>query len=408
MINKLRQKFIFVSVISVFLVLLILLGTMNILNYSRLNNKADEILSLLIDNKGTFPKPDKFKDNNFILDNSHISPESPYETRFFWVEISNHNTAISTDTGFIAAITDEQAVIYALKAYDSGKSSDFIGNYKYSFYEYNGIRRYIFLDCKRDLDTFKSFLTTSLSVSALGMFMVFLLVVVLSKRIVKPIALSYEKQKRFITDATHEIRTPLTIIDANTEVLEMNNGSNEWTNSIKHQIDRLTSLIDNLTRLSRIDEKQNALVMADFSLSEAVQQTTDAFFALSQKNKLTLDSQIESNVSYLGNEDSIKELVTILIDNAIKYANNSGTIKVTLKKIKNRREIAVYNTLDEIQTGSLDMLFDRFYRQDSSRNSVKPGYGIGLSIAKSIVQAHKGKISVKSEDGKSILFTVYL
>lgn len=406
MIKKLRQKFILISMISVILVLMILLGTINIINYNRLNNKADEVLELLITNKGSFPKPDKFKDNGFV--GSHISPESPYETRFFWVEVSNSGSINSTDTVFIAAVSSEQAASYAMKAYNSGQESGFIGNYKFGYYEEDAIRKYIFLDCKRDLDTFRSFLTTSMSVSALGILMVFILVLILSKKVVKPIVKTYEKQKRFITDATHEIRTPITIIDANTEVLEMNIGNSEWTKSIKHQIRRLSSLIDSLAKLAKMEESQNVQEMSRFSLSEAVQQTADAFYALSVKSSKILKTDIESEIFFTGNEDAIKELLCILIDNAIKYSSENGMIRITLKKIKNRKEITVYNTVDEIQTGQHEIFFDRFYRQDSSRSSEKPGYGIGLSIAKSITDSHKGKIYAKSEDGKSILFTVLL
>jgi len=408
MIKKLRHKFILTTMISVFLVLIILLGIINIVNYNRLNKKANEILELLVDNRGIFPKPENDKYDRIKPDYSHISAESPYETRFFSVEIQSNGEIHSTDTGFIAAISEKEAINYAKKAYISNKLSGFIGNFKFSYYEENGMRKYIFLDCKRDLDTVHSFLTTSALVSTLGIVMVFILVLILSKKVVKPIAESYEKQKRFITDATHEIRTPLTIIDANAEVLEMKNGNNEWITSIKHQINRLSLLIDSLAKLSKMEENTKPIIMSEFSLSEALEQTANAFYTLAIKNGKNLLIQIEPNISYHGNENSIKELMTILLDNAIKYSDKNGIIKIILKKNKNKKEIIVFNTLETIQIGQLDLLFDRFYRQDNSRSSKKPGYGIGLSIAKNIVDSHKGRINAKSEDGKSIIFTVLL
>jgi len=406
MIKKLQRKFISVAIISVFLVLLVIMSTINITSYVNINKKADNILNILTNNGGTFPKPEKSQYFDHKPTFSEMSPEAPYETRYFSVYFNSDGNITKSDTGFIAAVTDEAAHNFAIQAYESEKVSGFCNDYKYLCADYNDGKIVVFLDCSRDLSTFRSFLFTSILVSTAGIVGVFILVLLLSKIIIRPLAESYEKQKRFITDASHEIKTPLTIIDANTEVLEMESGENEWTKSIKNQINRLSSLTTNLVSLSRMDEENNKLQMTDFSLSDAVLEVCDSFVPLAQTCTKTLNTNIEKNLTVNGNEQSIRQLISILLDNSIKYANQNGVIAVSLKKAGKKNVLSVYNTVLNIEKGYHDILFDRFYRADSSRNSQTGGYGIGLSLAKSIVEAHRGKIISRSNDEHSIEFIV--
>ncbi|MDD3174520.1 MAG: HAMP domain-containing sensor histidine kinase, partial [Herbinix sp.] len=215
-------------------------------------------------------------------------------------------------------------------------------------------------------------------------------------------------QKLFITDAGHEIKTPLAIISANADVLELIGGESEWITSIRNQTVRLDKLVKNLLTLSKLEEDNKKVSFTEFDLSETVARTASPFTTVAETKSKKLFMDIAQGKRLVGDESSIEQLVSTLVDNALKYSDEEGTIKITLSSYKKGIKLEVYNTTEEIDTENLDKLFDRFYRSDSSRSSETGGYGIGLSIAKSIVEAHHGKISVKSEDGRSICFTVLL
>ena len=312
-----------------------------------------------------------------------------------------------------------------------GKSG-FADNYKYLTVDEDGSTMYIFLSCQRELSTIKTYILASVGISVFGLLVVFVMIYFFSGKILKPVSESYEKQKRFITDASHEIKTPLTIIDANTEVIEMMEGENEWTSSTRKQVARLTSLTEKLVFLSRMDEEATKLEMLEFSLSDAILDTAEPFKAVAgtKGKKLTID--VTDGIQYTGDEKTIRQLVSILLDNAIKYSgcssiscekatqiqNNCVTtidptpeIELTMRASGKNRIITVWNTVDDtanIKKGRQDMLFERFYRTDASRNSKTGGFGIGLSAAYAIVKAHKGKITAESKDGQSIKFTIVL
>lgn len=403
MIKKLRYKFIAIAMCSVVIVLGSIIGIINIINYSQINKRGDVILKVLSDNFGVFPKKLYYNKHNDI-----ISPETLFTTRYFTVVIDEEGTIVFINTGNTAATSTTAAADYTKKVFEQKKISGFIGNYKYNRIPYYTDYMYIFLDCRQELSTFYSFLIISIVVSLIGILFVFILLLSLSKIVIRPIAESYEKQKRFITDANHEIKTPLAIIDANTEVLELEYGESEWTKSTKNQIRRLSSLTENLIFLSRMDEENHGFPMEDFSISNAVLERAKMFETIAIAQEKTLYLEIMPSVFYHGNESMICQLISILLDNAIKYSNSCGKIFLSLKRNERKVELVVRNTVDEIPKGNLDRIFDRFYRLDNSRNSETGGYGIGLSMAKAIVNTHKGKITARSDDGKEILFYILL
>ena len=390
-----------------------------------------------------------FKEND--LKRHGISPESQFDTRYFTVTINSKGEVENIDTSKIASVSSENAAEYAKKLWKSGKKGDgksgFADNCKYLTVDEDGSTMYIFLSCQRELSTIKTYILASVGISVFGLLVVFVMIYFFSGKILKPVSESYEKQKRFITDASHEIKTPLTIIDANTEVIEMMEGENEWTSSTRKQIARLTSLTEKLVFLSRMDEEATKLEMLEFSLSDAILDTAEPFKAVAgtKGKKLTID--VIDGILYTGDEKTIRQLVSILLDNAIKYSgcssvscengninkknlnktnlnetiqtqNNCVTagdmapeIELTMRPSGKNRIITVWNTVDDtanIKKGRQDMLFERFYRTDASRNSKTGGFGIGLSAAYAIVKAHKGKITAESKDGQSIKFTIVL
>lgn len=413
MIQKLQRKFIIVSMLSTLLVLAVIIGTINILNYQKVVGDADSTLRILSENNGKFPKPEHAVAQDFSDPSARgdfhpkaMSPELPYESRYFSVIMNENAEILSIDTGKIAAVSTSEACQYALEAWELKGTSGFLGDYRYLKKDEGDRACLIFLDCGRSLSTFRSFFISSILVSALGLASVLALVIIFSKLALRPVSESYEKQRQFITDAGHEIKTPLTIIDADAEILEMEFGENEWVQGIRRQTLRLAELTNSLIYLSRMEEPENQQMKAEFCLSDAMEETAGSFQALAATQNKSFHMEIAPLLSYYGDEASIRQLISILLDNALKYSPEHGRIVVSLQKKGKNLLFSVCNEAEPISKEQLSRLFERFYRADSSRNSETGGYGIGLSIAKAIVTAHKGKIWANSEDGHSFKISV--
>ena len=404
MIRKLRAKLIIASLLSLLLVLSVIIGVAGVLNYTSLVSDADSVLAILRENDGTFPLGDPPGGKDRFREGRRFSPELPYESRYFTVFLSESGSVISVNTGKIAAVDTATAIDYAAEAVASGAARGFADDYRFTVYASGEETHVVFLDCGRELGSFRSFLATSAAVSAAGLLAVTLLVIFFSGRIVKPFSENYEKQRRFITDAGHELKTPLTIIDADAEVLEMDLGENEWLGDIRTQTKRLAELTNSLILLSRMEE-QPRMEKIEFPLSDVVEETVETFQALARTRGKTLSSRVQPMLSMNGDEKAIRQLLTILLDNAVKYADEGGRIEAVLEKQKNTLRLRVFNTAESVSRESLAHLFDRFYRADASRNSGTGGYGLGLSIASAVVAAHRGKISASSPDGKSLRIT---
>ncbi len=398
MIKKLKIKVIFLIMGSLLTLLTVIVTVMNLINYNSLKNEADTILSIISDGNGKFPG-----------DGRPMSPELPYESRFFSVVLNRDGTVIKTDTTHIASVTPDEAGVLATKILSSGKTRDFFENFRYCIYTENDFVRITFLDCGRKLETLYRFLISGVIISLAACAMVFVIVTILAGRIIRPIAESHEKQKRFITDAGHEMKTPLTIINANVDILEMEYEGNECLNDIKLQTERLTTLTNDLVYLSRMDEKDNPVSMIDFPLSDLVNETITSFKAPALTQGKTFESKIQPMLSMHGDIKSMEKLITILISNALKYSPEGSVISVTLHASGKQNVLSISNeTCIPVEKNKLSNVFDRFYRTDSSRNSATGGNGIGLSIAKAIAEAHNGKIHAHSEGEYNFTVTAVL
>ena len=419
MIRDLRKKFILVAMLSTMLVLTAIMGVVNFSNYREMLDRADEMTALLEQNDGKFPEEPSWheqddtetppaKPENDEKDKSRFSVETPFETRYFTVTVDENGEVTDCDLDRIAAVDEETAEEYTQTAQQKNKTTGFQGIYRYRVTETEDGAKYVFLDCRREISNFRTVLVTTISVSLLGLAAVFVLVVIFSRMVFRPVEESIQKQKRFITDASHELKTPLTIIDANIEVMEMESGESQWTKSTRKQIQRLSGLVQQLVTLSRLDEEKGLEEKCEFNLSEAVSECVQPYESLAQTREKNLTLNIEEDITYTGDERSIRRLAGILMDNAVKYSSENGNITLTLKKKGKKIFLEVYNDADDLPQGKLDVLFERFYRLDSSRNSGTGGSGIGLSMAKAIVQAHKGKITAENKNGRGLAITVIL
>ena len=248
------------------------------------------------------------------------------------------------------------------------------------------------MDCTKARQSFNTFLFISILITVVGLITVFILMYFLSKRIIRPFVESQEKQKRFIADAGHEIKTPVTIIDADTEVLRLEMGDNEWLDDIRRQTKRMGSLTDDLVFLSRIDDNLT-LTFGQVNISDIAQETLENFGSLAKIKGITIESEIEKDVIIHADKKSVERLLSVLLDNAVKYSPEQDVISASLKKQSKNILVTVENTAMNLDKKDVVRVFDRFYRADKSRNDGVKGYGLGLSMARAIVEAHKGKIS---------------
>lgn len=411
MIRTLRRKLIAVSMLSLFAVLAVIITAVNVVNYQRVAADADGILAVLAEGGGRFPSMEPgdkpLGEHGPGNKRPQMSAEMPYESRFFTVLIHNDGTVHSTELSHIAAIDSNTATQMTKAVIDSSRQSGYHGNYRYTVIGRKDGTMVIFLDCTRSLSNFRYFLWISCLIAVIGLAAVFLLIWLLSGRIVKPLLQAHEKQRQFITDAGHEIKTPITIIDADAELLEMELGNNEWLQDIRGQVKRLRDLTGDLIYLSRMDEEQRKLQLLDFPLSDIVSETAGSFLAPAKRGNKEMTVDVEPMLTLCGDEKGIRQLVSILMDNAVKYTDDGGTIGLTLQRQGKTAVLTVCNTCRELHEQEIGQLFDRFYRTDRSRNSATGGYGIGLSIAKAVVTAHKGKIHA-AKDGDRLRITVTL
>lgn len=395
MIRRLQKKFITISTV----VFIVIIGSFfviaNLINYISINRKANVIMDILVRNNGTMPII------NVGFGDQMISPETSFETRYFTVSIIN-NDKIIVNVDKIAAINRATAEEYALKLYGKDKDHGYMKTYKYQKINIKDGVMYIFLDCNRDLGNFKNFLLYSSIVYFITIVSSFILIVICSDKAIEPFIENYDKQKRFITDANHEIKTPLSIIKASNEVLELEYGKNEWIDSINEQIVRLTSLTEKLIFLSRMDEDNMKMQMSLFSLSNTTIEVVSSFASIAKIKNKEFETQIEPNIEIYGDVSLIGQLIAILLDNAFKYSSENGKIMVSLFEKNKSKILIVKNSVDVVEIGNLNKFFDRFYRSDLSRNTDVGGFGIGLSVAEAIAKLHKAKISAKSDDGKSV------
>ena len=266
----------------------------------------------------------------------------------------------------------------------------------------------IFLDSYQELHAVVTFAWMPLAAAAVCVALVYVIIVLCSRRAIAPVVQASERQKQFITDASHELKTPITVIATSLKVLEMEVGQQKWIDKAENQTEKLTELVNALVTLSRMDEEVSPLQMADFSISDALTEAAESFrdFAVSAGHEL--DVRVTPGLTYCGDEYAIRQLVSILLDNAVKYAAPDTSISFSLEKGRRGVVIRMDNRCDALDTAALGRLFDRFYRADPARSAETGGFGIGLSIARSIAEGHRGTIRAESPDGRTIVFTAEL
>ncbi len=413
MIRRLRNRFIRIATLSVAAVILLLTVILNTANYISTDSDLVRTLQMIEQNQGTIPlpmgpngpgaddrggteapaKPDKQPGQR----DGPFGPETPFSTRFFMLRYTEDGTLTDAELDRIAAVTQDDVGEYLAVALEHGTGYGYCSGYKYLVTQ-DGSGQYeaIFLDCYQAVRTVRTVIMWSLVADAACILLVFLLVVLLSRRAIDPVVRSAQRQKQFITDASHELKTPITVITTSLKVLEMDMGKQKWIDKALGQTEKLTDLVNSLVTLSRMDEEESPLHKKDFPVSDTVQETTESFWDFAREKGHELEVRVTPGLTYCGDEYALRQLVSILLDNAVKYALPHTPITVCLEKSRRGVVLWTANRCDTAQPIDTDKLFDRFYRADPARGG-SGGFGIGLSIARSIAEGHRGAISARLE-----------
>lgn len=436
MVKQLQKKFIISAMLAVTILLVVLIGGINVFNYLTTSNDNDRLMEMLCYNFETSTKwnadttdntqsPQSIngtqKNTTADISGSQNNPDFPPQdngtkppddkknngfgrhdknavdsARYAAVAIDKNGNIIRTDVTHISSLTEDEvtAITEAIKNNASGT-----GTYSGFLYRISETKRaegkvIILLDNGMQISSFFTVLFISVGAGIFGWLLMLLLVILLSKKTIAPVARSIEKQKQFVTNAGHEIKTPLAIILANTDAMELHNGENKWSKNIRAQTLRLSGLMQNLLMLAKMDESSAKLPMCSFDISTAAEDTVNAFIEPAALKGVMIEQDIQKGLQLNGNRDSIVQLITVLLDNAVKYTESGGMIRAKLSGNDKNIALSIANTCEPIDHP--EKLFDRFYRGDSARTQKNGGYGIGLSVAQAIAELHKGTITAEN------------
>lgn len=396
MLKKMRWRFILAAMAAFVTVVATLLCLVNLWNYQLVTRQQDNTLERLAEiDFGSTPGSGRPPFDRM----GRFSPEVPYMLRFFSVHFAPDGSIRQTQQQYIASINRSQAEEYAKAVLSGGRQSGYYQGYRFLVQTGEEDTAVVFLNSERELQSMRSLLLLTLVVALSCIVVVFVLVVLFSRRAILPYVRNLEAQKQFITNASHELKTPLTAIATSADVLAMEYPEDEWVPGIQAQAAKLAKLITNLVTLSRVNEENPFPVRAEFSLSEALWETAEPFASLVRAQGKEYSQEIQEGLTLCGDRMAIQQMVSILLDNAMKYTPQGGSIRLTAGRSGKRATIAVSNTCS--QDGALDVtrLFDRFYRGDVSHSGTVGGTGIGLSIAKATAEAHGGSIQARQEEG---------
>lgn len=405
MIKKLQRKFAISSMLIILAIIACVFLIITTVGFINLNTRLDKTINIIKDNNGYLPEYEAIRD----LISSDLTDDSSGFVRFFSVVINGNENVIDANIEYMPNVSINEIDDVIEEALNNKKDYGYIDDLRYGIFEDGEIKTIIFLDCGEELEALRDTIIKSITIIIIGLIFMFLIVSELAKIILKPIIANIENQKLFITNAGHELKTPLAVIMADVDVLEMTIGNdNEWINSIKSQSNRLNVLIKSLLSLSNIEAGKQEFTTTQFSLTKTIKESVQDFKALLQNKNVIFDDSKDVLVN--ANLNMIKQLITIFLDNSIKYTPDNGTIEIKLEKLSKGKgtKMEFLNTCENPRSINTKKLFDRFYRGDKSRNKTKEGYGIGLSIAKSIVDIHKGKISAFITKDERICFRVII
>lgn len=383
--RRLQIQFIVLSVAALVLLQTLIVGFSISRNYKQMATSADRLILL----------------TNTSLDSSEIG-----DLRYFRVSFSPENKAFETDLTHTSLVTQTAAVEYAKEVIDSGSSKGYVQHYRYLVHRgKNGIH-ITFLSRFEAMKAFQNNAETLILVSVSSIAVMAAVLTILSSKVVSPLVKNQQRQKEFITSASHELKTPLTVIHADAQLLESEIGENEWLSDIMKQTTNMTEMTHKLVYLARAEEQNNRFVKIKFPISDVAEDVAEPYRSVAQNRKKSYILNIQEDLSYCGDEKAIRELMTALLDNAFKYSTDGSSILVSLSAEGKGVRFTIENTITGIDPKQLEFFTQRFYRSDTS-NKIK-GFGIGLSVVQVVAQAHKGKLTMTLPQKDRIQISVTL
>ncbi len=408
-VEKLRRQFIFVATLSFFIVIIIVGSATAFANYASMRAQASLVIELIVESGGTLPAPLQEGDLHALDKLNLSSSEFLYGTRYFSVVLDNKGFARAVNVENIATVSKSDAITYAQHVpkpmFGVGRTDTFF--YSVEPFEDDSTIS-VFVDYSTQMHINSEVLRNTMLICGASLLITFVVVVLASSSAVRPEIDNARKQRQFITNASHELKTPLAVIRANTEVIEMLQGENEWTQSTRRQVDRMDGLVQNLVMIARSEERESKEDSSEIDVTKVVGNSVEPFKALAVQSQLNLTTKLEEGVHMVARESAIQQLVTLLMDNAIKYCDEGGTVHVALTSPRKGKQvqIAVSNSYAAGERLDYSRFFERFYRDDEAHSN-QGGYGIGLSVAESICDRYRGSIKASWKDG-AISFTCLL
>lgn len=408
MFRKLRLRFIATASLAILIVLFSVVGVLNSARHVQTVDEINKILTLLSDNGGSFPSISKTTSEL----GDTVSVDTLFQYRYFSAKMDHHGNIISLNSSNISDLTDQEVKEFLERI---NHSKDTRGDFSYHHHSYSYMvaetsRRsdlIVVLDSTNQFRDNMALVHLSIWMSGISFIFFVLVISIVSGKVIKPFIRNYERQRRFITNAGHELKTPLAIISANNELVELMNGESEWTKSTNDQVKRMTGLINSLVAMARLEE-QPELVLTNVNFSDIARDAAEDFKGPVIKDGKEFVMDIQPNIHVKAEEKSLFELVTLLVDNANKYCDPAGKVSVTLRKNRlSKAKLEISNTYTKGKDVDYTKFFERFYREDESHNNKTSGYGIGLSMAQTMVKLFKGNISVNYKDD-TITFVVSL
>lgn len=406
MIKRLRYKFITVSVMALLIVIITVVGSITAASFYRSKQEVNNVLTILVKNEGQLTSNSNLTPSQRPFLSPRQTREGIFQYRFFSAQVSRDGQIMSVNDSHIMTVPRSAINNMISRTYRRHRHAGSM-SYRNTLYSYqmkyqHGHYTLVFLDQSILMEETHDLMQIGITLGLIGVILYAVVLVVFSNRAIRPMIVAEQRQREFISNAGHELKTPLAVISANNEMEEMTSGATEWTKSNKEQIARLTRLINNLITLTRLHEQPN-MQFSHLDASNITREVCKNFKAVINRNDLKFNYHIQDNVTVYGDQRYFTELVNILLDNANKYCDKPGSVRLSLHR--NKRTKAVHLTISNDFAAGKDVdyskFFDRFYRADTAHHeNGKSGFGIGLSMAQRIVSDFKGKINANYKDGR--------
>lgn len=418
MIAKLRKKFILVIMLCVMSTISIVLGSLFVINYISYKRNVNNFLEHELDMYGGFREerlPDKNRrEDNDIFSFNMFDDKPMHFLPSVCITLDYSGSVIESKINYLE-LSDEDIDKLANTIVTSKQKRGSVSSFglEYLSITEDNYTYIVAADNSFESGNIRNLFILCIISFMISFFVFFAISVLLSTWILKPVEKSWQQQNRFVSDASHELRTPITVILANLNILsskkdDLIKTQYQWIDNTKEEANRMKQLVDELLFLARSDDRQNKLVFSKIDLSELLLSRMLSFEALAFEKGIRLDYEIADGLYIIGHEGNVKQLLSILLDNAMKYCGDKGSVYLKAFSLKDRTYVLVKNSGDLIDAEDLKHIFERFYRTDKSRSRTEGGYGLGLAIAKTIVDNMHGKISVLSDKENGTVFKLEL